>query len=981
MLPTFQYSFLRRATVAISVVLIALLITTQVEVLATRMPFALFFAAVAFAAWIGGRLIGLAALALSIAASGYYVIPFAQDPTALFQLGTFAFVGLLIAFLTARLRVGQDLIRESEARYRILFDYSPYGILIADRDSNYVDANEKMSEMLGYSREELIGMHGTDIVAPHETPQIDAALQTLRSGTDYNREWAFRRKDNSQFVGEVMATQMPDGTLLGVVRDVTERELAEARFRQLIEGAPNGMVMVDQSGTIQLVNTEIEKLFGYGREELLGQKIEMLVPDRFRVHHEQYRKDFVTAASARPMGSGRDLFALRKDSTEFPVEIGLNPIKTDAGMVILGTIVDITERKRAEESLRRSQERLKAVVDTALDGIIMMDHEGRIAGFNPSAERIFNYRSSDVIGQNLAEKIIPPDYREAHRRGLERFLATGEGPVLNKRLELTAMKADGYEIPVELTISRVGMTEPPLFTAFVRDITDRKRAEETLRRSQQQLAGIIDSAMDAIITVNEEQEIVLFNSAAEKMFQYPADEAVGKSLERFIPERFRHAHKGHIQTFGKTAVTRRSMASLGAIFGVRADGEEFPIEASISQLEAEGKKFFTVILRDITERKVAEQKLLESQNQFQELTESIPQMVWTCRGDGTCDYLSPQWLDYTGLPADEQLGFGWLNQVHPDDRERTIREWNKAVECVGVYDIEFRIRRFDGAFRWFKTLAVPSKDSEGTIVKWIGSNTDIEDSKEAEEQIRDFNETLENRIAERTTELELANKELEAFSYSVSHDLRAPLRHIDGFVKLLADREAERFDETSSRYLNVVADSVEKMGVLIDELLAFSRTSRREIKAARVDLNDLVKESLQMLETSIDGRPIEWRLEPLPDVLGDPTLLGLVFSNLLSNAVKFTRDCNPAKIEVGSMDEKNGQVTIYVKDNGVGFDMAYTKKLFGVFQRLHRDDEFEGIGIGLATVQRIVNRHGGRVWADAEVDKGATFYFALKKAD
>jgi PAS domain S-box-containing protein len=858
-IPTSKRKHLLRAVAAIFAVLAALLITSQIEPLASRTPFALFFPSVAFAAWIGGRLIGFTALVLSVVVSGYSIVPLTPgirpDLTWTFQLATFVLVGFLLVLLASRWNEDRRTFIEGEARYRTLFEYSPYGILIADEKSNYIDANDKMCQMLGYTHRELTGMNASDIVAPQEMPHVDDALHTLRTGDDHSREWLFRRKDESQFVGEVVATEMPDGTLLGVVRDVTEREHAEHRFRQLIEGAPNGMVMVDESGKIQLVNAEIEKLFGYRRDELFGQSIDMLVPDRFRNHHDQYRKAFVASPIARPMGSGRDLFGLRKDGSEFPVEIGLNPIQTEKGIVVLGTIVDITERKRAEESLRQSQEGLKAVFDTALDGIIMMDHTGTIVGFNPSAERIFDYRGSDVIGQKLANKIIPAGMHEAHRRGLERLLSSGEGPSLGKRLEMTALRSDGTEFPVELAISRVGSADPPLFTGFVRDITERKRVEETLRRSQEQLAGIIDSAMDAIITVDDEQKVVLFNSAAEKMFRYPPDQALGKPLDRFIPERFRNAHKDHIQNFGKTSVTRRSMASLGAIFGIRSDGDEFPIEASISQLESEGRKYFTVILRDITERKAAEERNL---------------------------------------------------QLH---------------------------------------------------------------------------ETLERRVAERTSEWELANKELEAFSYSVSHDLRAPLRHIDGFVKLLASREAEHLDSTSQRYLTVVTDAVGKMGLLIDELLAFSRTSRQEIRMSRVDLNPLLRESLQMLEPMTAGRSIEWKIEPLPDVRGDPTLLGLVFSNLLSNAVKFTRNCETASIEVGSLEEKNGKATIYIKDNGVGFDMAYSKKLFGVFQRLHRDDEFEGIGIGLATVQRIISRHGGRIWADAEVDKGATFYFALKKAN
>ncbi len=245
---------------------------------------------------------------------------------------------------------------------------------------------------------------------------------------------------------------------------------------------------------------------------------------------------------------------------------------------------------------------------------------------------------------------------------------------------------------------------------------------------------------------------------------------------------------------------------------------------------------------------------------------------------------------------------------------------------------------------------------------------------------QELNDTLERHVIERTAELERANKELAAFSYSVSHDLRAPLRHIDGFVRLLVKRETGFLDETSTRYLNVVAESVGKMGRLIDELLTFSRTSRDEIERRRVDLNKVLCETLEILTPATEGRTIRWNISQIPDVEGDAILLANVMTNLLSNAIKYTRPRAKAVIEIGTVDASDEWVTIFVRDNGAGFDMKYADKLFGVFQRLHREDEFEGIGIGLATVRKIVHRHGGRVWAESGPNKGTTFYMSLRRA-
>jgi PAS domain S-box-containing protein len=238
---------------------------------------------------------------------------------------------------------------------------------------------------------------------------------------------------------------------------------------------------------------------------------------------------------------------------------------------------------------------------------------------------------------------------------------------------------------------------------------------------------------------------------------------------------------------------------------------------------------------------------------------------------------------------------------------------------------------------------------------------------------------LEQRIAERTTQLAAANKELEAFSYSVSHDLRAPLRHIDGFARLLAQREGDRLDDTSARYLRVIGEAARKMGRLIDDLLAFSRMSRTEMQTRPVDLRQLVADIQHDLAPAMEGRLIEWHIGRLPVICGDPALINIVFSNLLSNAVKYTAPRAQAQITIDAIAGHGDEIIIEVGDNGVGFDMAYAHKLFGVFQRLHRDEEFEGTGIGLATVQRIINRHGGRAWATATLDGGATFFITLQR--
>ena len=267
------------------------------------------------------------------------------------------------------------------------------------------------------------------------------------------------------------------------------------------------------------------------------------------------------------------------------------------------------------------------------------------------------------------------------------------------------------------------------------------------------------------------------------------------------------------------------------------------------------------------------------------------------------------------------------------------------------------------------------RDEQGRAVAILDTNNDITERKRREQEI----ESLNRELAKRSTELESINKELEAFAYSVSHDLRAPLRHMAGYTELLQKKESSGLDQKSNHYILMMLESAKRMGNLIDDLLAFSRIGRAETQKTRVSLAQLVRDALTEVRQDTDGRNIVWKIGALPDFYGDRSMLRLVLVNLISNAIKFTRTRTQPEIEIGCSEGNGNELVVFVRDNGVGFDMKYVNKLFGVFQRLHRSDEFEGTGIGLATVQRIIHRHGGKVWAEGMVDSGATFYFSAPR--
>jgi len=309
-----------------------------------------------------------------------------------------------------------------------------------------------------------------------------------------------------------------------------------------------------------------------------------------------------------------------------------------------------------------------------------------------------------------------------------------------------------------------------------------------------------------------------------------------------------------------------------------------------------------------------------------------------------------------------------------------LEEINSALLRTGRWEKELVHTKSDGMQLMVASRWALQQHESGNPVAVLETNNDITERKRAEEEIRKLNAELEQRVIERTIELEAVNKELEAFAYSVSHDLRAPLRHMAGYAELLQKNASSILDEKSRRYMLMILESAKRMGDLIDDLLAFSRIGRAETQKTVVSLEQLVKEALSEVQQETDGRKIDWRIGALPNLYGDRSMLRLALVNLVSNAVKFTRKRLQAEIEIGCTDGKEAETVVFIRDNGVGFDMKYVNKLFGVFQRLHRTEEFEGTGIGLATVQRIMHRHGGKVWAEGVVDRGATFFFSVPKS-
>ena len=502
-------------------------------------------------------------------------------------------------------------------------------------------------------------------------------------------------------------------------------------------------------------------------------------------------------------------------------------------------------------------------------------------------------------------------------------------------------------------------------------LTARKQDEA----QKAQLAAIVESSDDAIVGKNLDGIVTSWNAGAEKIFGYTAQEMVGQPILRLIPPERQH-EEAEILACVRRGESIRHFDTVR----LRKDGSRIDISVTTSAIKDAAGKIIgaSKVARDITERVQMAIAARASEERFQTMANSMLQLAWIARADGFIFWYNERWYEYTGTTPAQMEGWGWQNVHDPKVLPTVMENWKKAIEAGKPFEMEFPLRRADGQFRAFLTRSQPLRDSEGRVVQWFGTNTDVEALKQAEAAVQRLNAELEQRVIERTAQLEMANKELEAVSYSVSHDLRAPLRAVNGFAGIVLERFGTQIPAGAQGYLERIRNGGKQMGLLIDDLLAFSHMSRQTMSPKMVDMDGLVKNVLTTLISECPDRPIEIKAAPLPVCQGDVALIKQVWVNLISNALKYTRGRVPALIEIGCVSG-DGPDVYFVRDNGTGFDMKYAHKLFGVFQRLHRAEDFEGTGVGLAIVQRVVQRHGGRVWAEAEEGRGAIFRFTLTK--
>jgi len=424
--------------------------------------------------------------------------------------------------------------------------------------------------------------------------------------------------------------------------------------------------------------------------------------------------------------------------------------------------------------------------------------------------------------------------------------------------------------------------------------------------------------------------------------------------------------------------TLRATTTVDSELGDLVDGFNDML-AEIARRKTTLEASYESLEREIKDRSEAEQALRLSEQRNSTLVAASAAVVWSADLLGHFFDEQKQWSTYTGQVRAEYEEAGWHDAFHPDDRHALALAWAHSLGKPAPFHLELRLRPAQSTdYRYVSLRAVAVLQDSGTVREWIGTITDIDDQRHAEKELLTLNVELERRVTQRTADLEAANKEMESFSYSISHDLRAPVRAIVGFSGMLWEDNASMLDDEGRRKLGIVQSEATRMGTLIDDLLAFSRLSRQSVAPITLDMGAMARAMFDRVRTQNGNTKAQLQLQPLPQVLADRSLIDQVWANLVSNAIKYSSKRDSPVVEIGAISDDKEHI-YYVRDNGAGFDPRHKAKLFGVFQRLHDQSEFSGTGVGLALVQRIVDRHGGRVWAEGKPNEGATFYFTLPR--
>jgi PAS domain S-box-containing protein len=868
---------------------------------------------------------------------------------------------------------------EADAALAAIVDSSDDAIIGKTLDGQITSWNPAAEEIYGYSAAEAVGNHISMLLAAGQQDDLTELLARVARGERVRHvETTRRRKDGGIIDVSITTSPIRDrqGQIVGaatVARDVTVRKAHERELQRLAQAAEYGtdaILSIGLDGRVRHWNHGAERLYGYSAEEAIGHDLrDLTLLDSIDEHIEQV----AGGGSAYQYEARRR----RKDGTVIDILANVVPWHVDGQLVgVTGVTIDMTERKRAEQTAAR----LAAIVESTEDAIVTYSPQGVIETWNAGAERLSGYSAQEAIGQPRAMAAAEGQQQEPFEDAL-----AGR----TTRYESRVKRRDGIVIDIGLTLSPIREADGAIVgvSCIWQDITERKQIERALREHQATLEAALSSMTDAVFISDAQGRFVVFNEAFTTFHRFTSREQTLRSLEDYpaILEVF--MTNGEPAPLEQWAVPRALRGELGTNveYGLRRKdtGERWVGSYSFAPIRsADGTIVGSVVTgRDITAWKNAQVELEQAQR-----LAAVGSWTW---GPGA-DQVTWSTQMYELFGRDQALGpaigDALFRYVHPEDRQRVTERFELGAESESEFEIDCRIITEQGEER---VLHAVGREDPSRPGRYRGTFQDVSDQRRAEadraqllqaaaraEEARRLNVELEQRVAARTFELERANKELETFSYSVSHDLRAPLRAVEGFSQALLEDYSEKLDEQGRHDLERVRAGAVRMGDLIDALLQLSRLSRWRLARVPIDISALAREVVAELQGESPDRHVEVEIQHGLLDEADPSLVRTVLQNLLANAYKFTSKAAQPRIRFGAL-QQDGVCVYFVADNGAGFDMAHASRLFLPFHRLHRETEFPGDGIGLATVTRAVRKHGGTIWAQGTVNEGATFHFSL----
>jgi len=883
--------------------------------------------------------------------------------------------------LEQRIEERTEKIRKSEDKHHSILRSAMDGYWQADMEGRLLEVNQAYCAMSGYTEQELLSMRISDLDMMVSPDYSDTRIRKIREHGEDRFESRHRRKDGTCFDVEVSVKyhSHDGGTSVAFLRDITSRKQAaedlrqsENRFRIMVETIPLAIrLTAGEEQTTEFVNPAFVRLFGYTRDDIpdIDRWWLLAYPDA------AYRREIVEVWNEKVIRASEPLIAIApietvvtcKDGSKKQVAWGLFA----AGNKNYAYGVDLTVQKRVEDSLRTNEQRLKNIIDETPLGIHLYElGEGGslvFCGANPAADRILGFDHSRLIGKTiedafplLSKTSVPSKYRETALFGIvwrKEMLEYDDGDTRGV-YEFTAFQ-----------------TEPGRMATIFDDVTHRKQAEEALVESEKRYRLLADNVSDVIWTMDLDGRFTYFSPSIEKLRGFTPDEALQLSLEETLtPDSLKIA--AEILENARTKVQAGlPVVFLGELEEYVKYGSTIRTEVSASAVYASDGTFggFLGVTRDITIRKRQEDALRKSEYEFRMLAESMPQIVWICDAAGMNVYFNQKWVDYTGLTLEECYGTGWITPFHPEERQQALEAWSNATASGTVYSLECRLRRADGVYKWWLIRGEPVRNEQGSIEKWFGTCTDIDELKQSGEQ-------LKLAIAAADT----ANKAKSRFLANMSHEIRTPMNAVIGLSRLLRDSQ---LNKTQQEYADLIVKSGNNMLRLINNILDLSRieADRVELEDRPFDPREEVADILNLLSFQANEKGLELgaSIDPaLPfRVRGDAGCLRQILTNLIGNAIKFTPTGSVTlKVQIEHTDAKNALLRCSVTDSGIGLP---ADKLEHVFEPFAQADDsstrrFGGTGLGLAICRQLVEMMGGEIGVESREGKGSTFWFTVQ---